>query len=159
MTRDCLCSPPTTTVGHATHAMDAGVQERQWVARPRALLGTHHDVWRLPPGTSQHRAAQNYQDAGLASAGTPTPQIQGMCHGRVEQFTDCRRRTCFPCSTGNYRTAWTAGTLGRGGSTKGLCVTGTGEGGGTGEDRASGPPTPGQACYHHPADGATGTWP
>lgn len=45
------------------------------MAQPCVLLGIHHDIRRLPPGTSQHRAAQNYGDAGLASARTPTLQI------------------------------------------------------------------------------------
>lgn len=75
MTRDCLFSPTHTTVGHATHATDAGVRKQQGMAQPCMLLGIHHDVCRVPPRTSQHRATQNYGDAGLASARTPTPQI------------------------------------------------------------------------------------
>ena len=55
---------------HAVHVTDAGVVGS-------TVLHAAGDTPRLemPPGTSHHRAAQNYGDAGLASAGTPTPQI------------------------------------------------------------------------------------
>lgn len=109
VTRDCLFSPTHITMGPMRWTLVRG-NTSEWLD-PACCWGhitMSGGCYQGPASTGPHKIMGM---PALPVPGLPHRGSTGKCRSRVQQFTACRRRIHFPCSTVNYGTAWRAGSL------------------------------------------------